>query len=56
MKYFELKEPKLTEDLKNLILDEESKDHTIAQIMQKGYKLGSRVLRPARVKVFEYKK
>ncbi len=36
--------------------DEESKDHTIAQIMQKGYKMGERVVRPARVKVWEYKK
>ena len=42
--------------IENVPTDEESKDHTIAQIMQKGYKLGSRVLRPARVKVFEYKK
>ena len=42
--------------IENVETDEESKDHTVAQIMQKGYKLGSRVLRPARVKVFEHKK
>ena len=36
--------------------DEESKDHTISAIIQQGYKLGDKVLRPARVKVFELKK
>ena len=42
--------------IENVETDEEKKEHTVAQIMQKGYKLGQRVLRPARVKVFEYKK
>ena len=36
--------------------DDSAKDHTIANIMQKGYKIGTRVIRPARVKVYEYKK
>ncbi len=35
--------------------DEQAKDHTVAQVMQKGYKTGSRVVRPARVKVYERK-
>ncbi len=30
-------------------------DHTIAKVIQKGYKLGERVMRPARVNVYEYK-
>lgn len=42
--------------IENVDTDDDGKDHTIAQVMQKGYKLGSRVLRPARVKVFEHKK
>jgi molecular chaperone GrpE len=29
-------------------------DHKIAEVIQKGYKLGDRVIRPARVNVFEY--
>jgi molecular chaperone GrpE len=29
-----------------------AQDHTIAQVMQKGYKMRERVVRPARVKVF----
>ena len=32
--------------------DDESKDHTIASVMQKGYKMGARIVRPARVKVY----
>ena len=42
--------------IENVETGDESKDHTIAQVMQKGYKFSGRVLRPARVKVFEYKK
>jgi len=30
-------------------------DHKIAEVVQKGYKLGERVLRPARVNVYEFK-
>jgi molecular chaperone GrpE len=33
--------------------DQEAQDHTIAQVMQKGYMLKDRVIRPARVKVYE---
>ena len=33
--------------------DDAAKDHTIAAVMQKGYKIGARVIRPARVKVYE---
>jgi molecular chaperone GrpE len=33
--------------------DDESKDHTVAQVMQKGYAMGTRVIRPARVKVYQ---
>jgi molecular chaperone GrpE len=29
--------------------------HTVASVIQKGYKLGERILRPARVNVYEYK-
>ena len=29
-----------------------SKDHTVATVMQKGYKIGERIIRPARVKLF----
>ena len=42
--------------IENVPTEEKDKDHTIAQVMQKGYKLRDRVLRPARVKVFEHTK
>lgn len=35
--------------------DDNSLDHKIAQVMQKGYKTGEKVIRPARVKVYELK-
>jgi molecular chaperone GrpE len=35
--------------------DKKELDHTVSQVIQKGYKLGERVMRPARVNVYEYK-
>ena len=35
-------------------IDKKEQDHKIAEVIQKGYKLGERVIRPARVNVFEY--
>jgi molecular chaperone GrpE len=46
----------LHEGVDTIATDDESKEHTIAMVMQKGYKNGDRIIRPARVKVFEYKK
>ena len=45
----------LHEPMDTLSTDDRSKDHTVAQVMQKGYKTKDRVVRPARVKIFEYK-
>lgn len=36
--------------------DDESKDHTVEKILQVGYKIGERVIRPAKVTIYEYKK
>ena len=35
--------------------DKNSLDHTVSAVIQKGYKLGERVMRPARVNVYEFK-
>ncbi|MGY4884897.1 MAG: nucleotide exchange factor GrpE, partial [Nanobdellota archaeon] len=35
--------------------DVKEKDHTVSEVVQKGYKLGERVIRVARVNIFEYK-
>lgn len=43
----------LHEMVDTITTDEEGKDHTIAQVMQKGYKNGERIIRPARVKVWQ---
>ena len=34
--------------------DKKEENHKISEVIQKGYKLGERVIRAARVKVFEY--
>lgn len=46
----------LHEGVDTLPTDNESKEHTVALVLQKGYKNGDRIIRPARVKVWEYKK
>lgn len=40
------------EVMENVPTDDESKENTISTVMQKGYKNGDRVIRPARVKVW----
>ncbi len=45
----------LHEAIETVKIDDSSKDHTIASITQSGYKIGEKVIRPARVKVYEYK-
>ncbi len=45
-------DPNLHQSIETLDTDDESKDHTIARIIQKGYKMGERIIRPARVAVY----
>lgn len=49
-------DPSLHESIESVHTDEESKDHTIAKVIQAGFKIGERVIRPARVNVYEYQK
>ncbi len=49
-------DPNIHESIEMIETEEKEKDHTIATVIQKGYKLGDRILRPARVNVYEYKK
>ncbi len=46
-------EPSLHEAIGNEPTDDNTKDHTIALVMQRGYKLHDKVVRPALVKVFQ---
>ncbi len=43
------------EPMDTIPTDNASKNHTVAAVLQKGYKNGGRIIRPARVKVFEFK-
>ena len=40
------------EAMENIDTDDTAKDHTVAQVIQSGYKMGDKVVRPARVKVY----
>lgn len=48
-------DPNLHQSIESVSTDDESKDHTIEKIVQAGYKIGDRVIRPARVKIYEHK-
>lgn len=48
-------DPNIHQSLNMVQTDKKESDHKIAKVIQKGYKLGERVIRPARVDVYEYK-
>ena len=48
-------DPALHQSIETVATDNASEDHTIASVIQSGYKLGERVIRPARVRVFGVK-
>jgi molecular chaperone GrpE len=47
-------DPNVHQSIEMVPTDKKEEDHKIAQVIQKGYKLGDRVIRAARVNVFEY--
>ena len=51
----ELFDPNVHQSIEMVSTDKKESDHKIAEVIQKGYKLGDRILRPARVNVYEYK-
>ncbi|MDQ3244780.1 MAG: nucleotide exchange factor GrpE [bacterium] len=51
----EIFDPNIHEPVDMIPTDKKEMDHKIALVIQKGYKLGDRVLRPTRVNVYEYK-
>jgi len=48
-------DPNMYESIDVVETDKKEMDHKVASVIQKGYKLGERVIRPARVNVYEYK-
>ena len=51
----ELFDPNMYESVDVVETDKKEMDHKVATVIQKGYKLGERVIRAARVNVYEYK-
>lgn len=48
-------DPNIHQPIEMMQTEDKGKDHTIATVIQKGYKLGDRVMRPARVNVYEFR-
>ena len=47
-------DPSIHQSIEMVPTDKKEENHKISEVIQKGYKLGNRVIRVARVKVFEY--
>ena len=48
-------DPNIHQPVEMMPTDQKEQDHKIVTVIQKGYKLGERVIRPARVNVWEFK-
>jgi molecular chaperone GrpE len=48
-------DPNIHQSIDVIETDKKELEHKVANVIQKGYKLGERVIRPARVNVYEYK-
>src|SRR3990167_6575592 len=48
-------DPNFHQSIEVITTNKKEQDHTVALVIQKGYKLAERVIRPARVNVYEYK-
>ena len=48
-------DPNFHQSIDVISTDKKELEHKVATVIQKGYKLGERVMRPARVNVYEYK-
>lgn len=48
-------DPNIHQSVEMVETEKKEDDHKVAKVIQKGYKLGERVMRPARVNVYEYK-
>lgn len=48
-------DPNIHQSINATETEEESKDHTVEKVLHTGYKIGERVIRPAKVTIYEYK-
>ena len=49
-------DPSIHQSISTVETEDETKDHIVEKILQVGYKIGDRVIRPAKVTIYEYKK
>jgi molecular chaperone GrpE len=49
-------DPNIHQSISVVVTDDEKKDHTVEKVLQVGYRIGDRVIRPAKVTIYEYKK
>lgn len=49
-------DPNIHQSISVVETEDESKDHTVEKVLHTGYKMGDRVIRPAKVTIYEYKK
>ena len=49
-------DPNIHQSISVTETNDESKNHTVEKVLQIGYKIGDRIIRPAKVTIYEYKK
>jgi len=49
-------DPSIHQSISIVETDDEEKDHTVEKVLQVGYRIGDRVIRPAKVTIFEFHK
>lgn len=49
-------DPNIHQSISIVETADEEKDHTVEKILQVGYKIGERIIRPAKVTIYEFKK
>ncbi len=47
-------DPQFHQSIEKTTTDDKEKDHLVEKVLQVGYKMGDRVIRPAKVKIFEF--
>lgn len=49
-------DPNIHQSISIVPTDDEEKDHTVEKVLQVGYRIGERIIRPAKVTIFEFHK
>lgn len=49
-------DPNIHQSISVVRTEDKEKDHTVEKILQVGYKIGERIIRPAKVTIYEYQK